>query len=352
MRVEQPSAVRYVVRAAARGLALATLLAAATVAGPMVTGPSSAAEEKIRFFRIGTGSTDAPQFILGGLIASAVSNPPGTRACERGGNCGVPGLIAVAQTTDGSIHNVEAIGGGRLESALSPADVAFWAYTGTGMFQAQGAITNLRAVANLYQGTLQIIVRAESGIDSVDDLKGKRISLIKGDPGVAGTARLVLDAFGVKEKQVTIETASLDEVTARLAAGTLDAVFLLGASPTAEIAELAKNAPIALLPIDGKTGAMIRRKYPFLTVDIVPENAYRGVDQTTTIGVGMLWLVSAELDATLVHDLARALWHQSNRAILNSSDPVGRSIRPTTALVGIPIPLHPGAERFYAEQKR
>ncbi len=347
MRVEQPlSAVRNVTRAVARGLALATLLAAAAV-----SGPSNAAEE-IRFFRIGAGSTDALHFTLGGLIAGAVSNPPGTRACERGGNCGVPGLIAIAQTTGGSIHNVEAIGDGRLESALSQADVAYWAYNGTGMFQVQGAIKNLRAVANLYQGALQIVVREGSGIDSVADLKGKRIALIKGDPGVAGTARLVLDAVGIEETQLTVETVTLGEAAARLAADTLDAIFLLDAAPVFEIAELARSTPIALLPIDGETGAGIRRDYPFLTVDIIPRNAYRGVDQTTTIGIGMLWLVSAELDAALVYELTRALWHPSNRPILDAADPVGRSIRPATALVGVPIPLHPGAEHFYAERKR
>lgn len=105
-------------------LALAAMLAAAA-AGAVLA-------QDLRFFRIGTGTTGGTYFPIGGLIANAVSNPPGARPCERGGSCGVPGLIAVAQSTSGSVENLEKLSAKAFESALSQADVAYWAYRGAG----------------------------------------------------------------------------------------------------------------------------------------------------------------------------------------------------------------------------
>ena len=119
----------------------AVLVVAAGIAG-------SALAQGSQFFRIGTGSTGGTYFPIGAILASAISNPPGSRECERGGSCGVPGLIAVAQSTTGSVENVRAIGSGLLESALSQADVAFWAYHGRHTFAETGPIKNLRAIAN------------------------------------------------------------------------------------------------------------------------------------------------------------------------------------------------------------
>src|SRR5258708_4204834 len=87
---------------------------------------------EVRFFRIGTAVTSGTYFPIGGEIANAISNPPGSRDCERGGSCGVPGVIAVAQATQGSVDNVIAVASGRIESALCQADIASWAFSGTG----------------------------------------------------------------------------------------------------------------------------------------------------------------------------------------------------------------------------
>src|SRR5262249_32596218 len=175
------------------------------------------------FFRIGTGSPDASYFPIGAIIASAISNPPGSRPCDEGGSCGVPGLIAVAQTTRGSIDNVEAIRAGSFESGLTQADIAYWAYTGTNVFEKTGAVRNLRAIANLFQESLHIVVRADSGITSIADLKGKRVSLGEQGSGTLVTARLVLDAYGVGEKRIKAEYLPPAEAAHRLQAGTLDA---------------------------------------------------------------------------------------------------------------------------------
>src|SRR4029434_6912495 len=116
---------RQALRAAASGVAW---LLGASVA------PRTRADDETRFFRIGTGPTTGNYFTIGGIIANAISNPPGSRPCDKGGSCGVPGLIAIAQTTQGSVQNVELIADQTLDSGLCQSDVAYWAYSGTGMY--------------------------------------------------------------------------------------------------------------------------------------------------------------------------------------------------------------------------
>ena len=100
-----------------------------------LAGPGrSALAQDLRFFRIGTGTTGGTYFPIGGLIASAVSRPFGAPPCDQGGSCGVEGLIAVAQASLGSVENVDNVANQSIESGLSQADIAFWAYTGTGLY--------------------------------------------------------------------------------------------------------------------------------------------------------------------------------------------------------------------------
>ena len=117
-----------------------TSLAFAGIA--MLSGVSVA--QDIQFFSIGTGGTGATYYPLGGTIANAISNPPGSRPCEEGGSCGVPGLIAMAQSSRGSIDNIDGIKAGRFHSGFVQSDVAYWAYTGTGSFEGQTPVEELR----------------------------------------------------------------------------------------------------------------------------------------------------------------------------------------------------------------
>jgi TRAP transporter TAXI family solute receptor len=338
-----------------RGLGAGTavvVVAATAVASFMLMAPSPKAEEDLRYFRIGTGGSSSSYFPIGAVIANAISNPPGSRDCERGGSCGVPGLIAVAQTTGGSIENLEAIRSGILESGLSQADIAYSAYVGAGVFEKEGANEDLRAIANLYQESVHVVVRADSDIESIPQLKGKRVAVGEESTGTFVTARLVLKAYGLTEKRIKVEYMSPGASAEALRAGRIDAIVLVGGSPIPAVADLADEVAIRLLPLDGEPAQALRQKYPFLTVDVVVADTYRGVPGTVTLGVGALWVVSADLDADLVHGITRALWHSSTRKLLDNASPLGRKIRLETALNGIPIPLHPGAERFYAERNR
>jgi len=317
------------------------LLAAAALA--------PAAAQQITFFRIGTGATGGTYFPIGGLIASAISNPPGSRPCDRGGSCGVPGLIAVAQSTQGSVANVEAIAKGEMESGLSQSDVAYWAYHGTGIYRKKGRIEVLRAIANLYPESLHLVVRRGAGIDSVKDLRGKRVSVGAEESGTRVDAGIVLEAHGLGPSDLSLRFLAPGPAGDLLREGKLDAFFFVAGPPASAIADLAERVEISLVPIDGAVAAKIVKRFPFLSRGVIPAGAYSGVGRTETLSVGAQWVVSAKVADDLVYGITRALWHESTRKLLDRGHSEGANIRLETALDGIGIPLHPGAERFYRE---
>ena len=130
-------------------------------------GGLPAVAQDITFFRIGTGGTAGTYFPIGGLVANAISNPPGSRACADGGSCGVPGLVATSVASNGSVANVAAIANGTVQSAFVQSDVAHWAFTGTGIYEGRPKVETLRAIANLFPESFQLVARSGSGIKTI-----------------------------------------------------------------------------------------------------------------------------------------------------------------------------------------
>ncbi|HET6521711.1 MAG TPA: TAXI family TRAP transporter solute-binding subunit, partial [Geminicoccaceae bacterium] len=303
----------------------------------------------LTFFRIGTGGVTGTYYPVGGLIADAISNPPGGRPCERGGSCGVPGLIAVAQSSTGSVANVEAVAAGELESGFAQSDVAYWAYTGTGVFAGEEPAKNLRAIAGLYPESIHLVARRDAGIESVRDLAGKRVSLDEPGSGTLVDARIILGAYGLSEKDLQASYVKANVAIGMLQENTLDAFFIVAGYPTASVAELAEAGAVALVPIDGPEAEALVRHYGFFEHDVVPAGTYRGIGATETMSVGSIWLVGAQVDEKLVYDVTAALWHPNARRLLDGGHAKGREITLATALSGVSVPLHPGAERYYRE---
>ncbi len=271
----------------------------AALAARLMPGGSIARADEPRFFRIGTAGTTGTYFQIGGILASAISSPPGSPNCQRGGNCGVPGLIAVAQATQGSVENVDLIGRNQLESALSQADVASWAYHGTGVYKSKGAVGNLRAIAALFPESVHMVVVQDSPIKSLRDLKGKRVGLGEKESGTLADARIVLDAAGLAERDLKPDYSRLSDAAAGIRDNTLDAFFLVGGYPIPAIAELAAATPIRLVPIADETFDKLKKRYPFFTRTAIPANAYTGLDgETPTVGLNALWVVSADVAAS------------------------------------------------------
>jgi TRAP transporter TAXI family solute receptor len=320
------------------------------IAAGLVAATVASAQEP-QFFRIGTGGTAGTYYPIGGLIANAISNPPGSRPCEEGGSCGVPGLIATALSSNGSVANVNAIAGGALESGFVQADVATWAQTGTGIWEEQPAVENLRAIATLYPETIHLVASAESGIDSVDDLAGKTVSLDEPGSGTLVDARIILEAYGLSEADIDAQFLKPDQAAERMRDGAMDAFFFVGGFPAGAIAELASQEDIVLVPIDGEQAAAIREEYTFFAENVVPAGTYEGVEtDVPTLAVGAQWVTNADQPEELIYEITKALWNENTRAMFDAGHQKGREIQLETALDGIGIPLHPGAERFYREQ--
>ena len=326
------------------------LLAGAAGAALLGLLPRGAWAQEIRYFRIGTGTTSGTYFPIGGLIANAISNPPGSRPCDRGGSCGVPGLIAVAQATLGSVENIELLRSGAVEAGLSQADIAYWAYTGSGIFQGKAPFEGLRSIGMLYAEAVQLVVRADSDLHGVADLKGKAVSLGEEGSGVLVEARAILDAFGVKEAELR-PPAYLKPGTAadRLAKGELDAFFMVGGFPVSAVTDVANREPIRLIPLDGETADRLRASQRFYLTLTIPAETYPGVPDTRTLGVGAELLVRADRDPGLFYGVTKALWHENTRRLLIEGHPKGRSFDATRAVANVSVPLHPGAERYYRE---
>ena len=325
-------------------------LAAALVACALVAALAGASAQNPRFFRIGSGSTSSSNFPIGGAIAAAISNPPGARPCERGGSCGVPGLVAVAQSTQGSLDNVALISRGAVDAAIVQADVAYWAYHGTGLYAGKGAATGLRAVATLYPEIVHAVAAARGDIKGIADLRLRRVSLGEQGSGTLVNARAILKAHGLEELDVVPFYLQPGPAADLLAKDGLDAFFVNAGLPSAAVADLARTMPIRLLPVAGAARDALRRDYPFFAAWTVPAGAYAGTAATETIGVATQLLVSSTLDDKLVYGIVQSLWHPATQKLLESAGPLAAAIARPTALDGLAVPLHPGAALWYFEK--
>jgi uncharacterized protein len=323
-------------------------LLALGLAGAVAAG--SVAAQDIKFFRIGTGGTAGTYFPIGGLLANAISNPPGSRACSDGGSCGVPGLVATAVASNGSVANINAIAGGSMESGFTQSDVAYWAYTGTGIYEGKPKVAGLRLIANLYPESIHLVARKGAGIKGVADLRGKRVSLDEPGSGTLVDARIIMGAFGITEKDIKPEYLKPNQAGDKLRDGALDAFFFVGGYPAGAIAELAASGGgIELVPITGPEIDKMRGQYGFFAVDTIPANTYKGVGEAKTLAVGAQWVTSEKADANLVYEVTKALWNGNTRKLLDSGHAKGKAITRESAVVGAGIPFHPGAEKFYKE---
>ena len=188
---------------------------------------ASASAQELNFFTIGTGGTAYTYYPVGGVIANAISKPPGSRECGQGGSCGVDGLIASAVSSRGSVDNVNAILSGLRNSGFAQSDVAYWAYTGTGTMEGKEPAKDLRTIAALFEEHIHLVALADSGINSVADLAGKRVSLDEPGSGTYVDANLILEANGLSADDLTAEALKGGAASEALRNGKIDAFFVV-----------------------------------------------------------------------------------------------------------------------------
>lgn len=316
----------------------------------LLAGSALAADQEMRLFRIGTGGVGGTYYPVGNLIARAISQPPHASPCEGPDGCGVPGLLAVAQTANGSVANIKAVAARSLESGFAQSDVAYWAYSGTGVFDSDGAIPELRAIAGLYPETVHIVARADAGIGTVADLRGKRVSLDEPGSGTLIDARLVLEAYGLSETDFEPEYIKPTLASEKIRSGDLDAFFIVAGYPVSSVLELSRSIDLTIVPVEGKEREKLLDEHRFFSAQSIEAGTYDGVGLTPTISVSAVWVTRSDIDDELIYEITGALWNGRTRRLLDQGHPEGRSIRLQHALEGLAIPLHAGAERFYREQ--
>lgn len=306
--------------------------------------------------RIGTGGQTGTYFPIGNLIARAVSDMPVGNGCEAtdavNGRCGVPGTVAVAQTSNGSVANVAALQNGEIEMALVQADVTDWAYNAKEIFAGKPPQTRLRFVAHLYSEAMHAVVRREAKIGTVGDLRGRAVAMDEPGSGTLVHVRNLLRAYSLSETDLKPVYIKPDLALPRLQTGQLDLFFIVAGWPTKAVSDAINSGQASLLAIDAEGANRLIRQNPFLSYGRIPAGAYQGQPAVPTLMVGAQLAVRADLPDDQVQAILEAMWSQRGTSILAAGHPRGADISFDEALTGRSIPLHPGAERFYRARGR
>ena len=327
-----------------------SLFAAALGGALMIAGVAEA--QSPTFFRIGTGGAGGTYFPIGGTIANGISAPPGARPCEEGGQCGVPGLIAIAQSTTASVFNNAAVQNGELEAGLAAADVTRSMFLGEGKFEGRPH-PKLRIVANLYPEDLHLVLPRGESVNDLGDLAGKRVGIAQAGSGTQVAVLQMLEAWGVTRDNMDEAELNNAQSAERLADGQLDAYFYAAGWPVAAMVQLSSTRGMSLHSFTEQDLKKINEIIPAYIPSKIPGGVYEGVDNDVlTPAVSALFVVSSDLDEELVYGITKALWNDNTRRLLDSGHAKGKQIRLETALdgvIGLGVPLHAGAERFYRE---
>ncbi|WP_395022604.1 TAXI family TRAP transporter solute-binding subunit [Dongia sp.] len=309
------------------------------------SGVSDAAAQDINYFRIGGGGVGSRLYQLAGALAGAITNPPGAAKCDDKAPCGVPGLVGLAQTTAGSVENLQSLHEGAIESAVAQADIAAEAMSGEEPFKGATPEAELRALARIGAAQVQVLVAGASKAKSISDLKGKTIGFGPKLRDSAVTGAMVLAAYGITAKRAKFTYDEMQPTIAALVDGEIDAMIVADGAPNPDVAPLRYSADARLLPVDGEPMAKLVASRSYLKVVTLPGETYKGLGPITTIEVPILWTVSNALDPNLAYSLAQALASQTLAA--TSKSPIDFTLADATG----PLALHPGAKRFYDEHR-
>jgi TRAP transporter TAXI family solute receptor len=283
---------------------------------------------------IGTGITTGVYYLLGGAFADLVTR-------------NVAGFEARAEPTNASVDNIHRIAADDMQMGFTLADAAVDAIAGRATFV--GKPLRVTALARLYVNTMQVVVRADQNIATVADLRGKRVST--GAPG-AGTEALalrILAAAGLDpDNDVTRRALPIGETTAGMTDGSLDGFFFAGGLPASDIAVLITGTPgrFALLPVDSLLGPLTERFGKSYSNVSIPKQAYGTASDIGTLAVANLLLAAPDMPVDLAFQLTRLLFTHHDDLV--AAHPEGRNIRREAARDTGSVPLHDGAERFYA----
>ena len=316
------------------GVALGLLAGAALLAGDL----ASAQEQK--FITIGTGGVTGVYYPTGGAICRLVNKD----RAQTGIRCSV-------ESTGGSVYNVNTIRSGELDMGVVQSDVQYKALKGEGEeFKDQGPFEDLRAVFSVHAEPFTVVARADSGIETFDDLKGKRVNVGNPGSGQRSTMEVLMNAKGwtMDDFALASELKSAEQAQA-LCDNKIDAMVFTVGHPSGSIQEATTSCDTKLIPVSGPEVDKLVEQNPYYAKAVIPGGMYRGTDEDVeTFGVKATFVTSAEVPEDVVYEVTKAVFENFDDfkklhpafANLEKEDMVKQALS---------APLHPGAEKYYKE---
>ena len=296
----------------------------------LAAGPAVAQSQ----LSIATGGTGGVYYPMGGGLAEILNNH-------------VEGVSATAEVTGASVENMGLIATGDADLAIALADTVQQAYTGTGRFEGQ-QLPMIRAIGSLYANMVQIVTPADSDIQSLEDLEGKRVSIGAPGSGTEVNAQTLLEANGMSFNDFSAQRLNFNETADALANGDIDAGFWSVGAPTSSILNLATTQDIRMVPLTEEQVSAAQEADPTVASLSLPGGTYEGVEEDiSTIGVPNVLVVSSEMDEETAYQITQAMYE--NIEDLRAVHPAAEETTVDFTMSATPVPLHPGAIRYFEE---
>ncbi|MFP3917756.1 TAXI family TRAP transporter solute-binding subunit [Lysinibacillus telephonicus] len=293
-----------------------------------------ATEEKtsdIDFLSLVTGGTQGTYYALGGTFADLITDETGIKT--------------TAEVSQASAANVNALKEGNAEIAFVQTDIAYYAKNGQLMFEG-AAVEDLVAIGGLYPETIHLVTTANSGIASYEDLKGKKVSVGAPGSGTYANAEQLLEIHGLTMDDIQPQNLDFGESTDGLQTGQIDAAFVTAGYPTAAVEALGATTDVVIVPVAADKAEALIAKYPYYAVDTIPAGTYGLETDVPTVSVLAMLAVKADLPEDVAYGITKAIYGNTDKI----SHAKGSFIKAETALDGIGIDVHPGAQKYFDEQ--
>jgi len=260
-------------------------------------------------------------------------------------------IRVTVEASGASVANAQLIGTGDTDFALLQNDIAFYAFNGSTLPVFKGKpVKNMGGIFTIYPELVHIVATQASGVKSVRDLKGKRVVLGPQGSGTEQNALQTLEVYGIKESDLG-EAEHIDAADAaeQIKNGRIDAAFFTTGLGSAVITDAFISGKAVMVPIDAVPAEALKKKYPFYTIEKIPANTYKGQERDITTPAVMAMMVARkDLSEDLVYKFTKAIF--DNLPQFHSAHAAAKGLTLQTALSGMPVPLHPGAEKFYREK--
>ncbi len=282
---------------------------------------------------IGTGGASGPYNILGTTLADTYSSEFDVNSRT--------------QTTGASVENINLLAQGKIEMAFVMSDALSQALAGEVSFDKP--VENISQVATLYPNVVQIITKEGSGIQTIEDLKGKRVAVGDQNSGVEVNARQLLEGHGITYDDLQVDYLGYAEAASGLTAGTIDAAFLTSGLPNASVLELTETLGIELVTVEAEKVKEISEEHPYFISYEIPSGTYGNAAPIMTAAVPNALVVRSDMSEDDVYQLTKTLFESMD--LLVNSHQAAKEITLEGAQESIIAPIHPGAQKYYDEQK-